>query len=55
MGTVRMGDMDIRREQALTGSAWVHRRYVMESLLTEQKSAQDQAVGLWNELDPVPP
>lgn len=48
--------VDANQEQVKRGFAWVYDRYVTDrGLYVDQSAAQGQRVGLWGDLDPVPP
>ena len=53
---LRIGTLDVNREQLARGMAWVYRRYTNDSsYLTAEAVARQQREGLWADPDPTPP
>ena len=53
---VWFGRQDINRELVREGHAWVYERYLSDTtLLLDQAKAKEEAIGLWQVSDPIPP
>ena len=56
IGRVYQGDVDVSAEQVKQGMAWVYRKYSKDvSLLPLENEARVQRLGLWADVEPVPP
>lgn len=58
LGHVFLGDIHINRVMIQLGMAWVYRQYMVDnSLLIDEKNAQDSHIGIWSlpGKDQVPP
>jgi len=56
VGTVRLGELDVCRQQVVTGNAWVYRQYMTDSsLLDNEEQAKLEGDGLWSDPNPTPP
>lgn len=53
---VWFGRQYINRELVREGHAWVYERYLSDkTLLLDQAKAKEEAIGLWQVSDPIPP
>jgi endonuclease YncB( thermonuclease family) len=56
LGHLYCGNSDASESQITRGMAWFNQRYSQRHALQAlQKKAQEQALGLWQQADPVPP
>lgn len=56
IGRVYQGDVDVNAEQVKQGMAWVYRKYSKdERLLQLETEAKENRLGLWVDVEPVPP
>lgn len=56
VGRIYLGDVDVNAEQIRQGMAWVYRKYSRDkSLLPLEDHAKAQRLGLWIDVDPLPP
>lgn len=56
IGRIYQGDLDVNAEQIKRGMAWIYRKYSKDkSLLPLEDQAKAQHLGLWADVDPVPP
>lgn len=56
IGRVYQGDVDVSAEQVKQGMAWVYRKYSKDvSLLPLENDAKAQRLGLWADVEPIPP
>lgn len=56
IGRVYQGDVDVSAEQVKQGMAWVYRKYSKDkNLLPLEENAKSQRLGLWADVNPVPP
>lgn len=56
IGRVYQGDVDVSAEQIKQGMAWVYRKYSKDkTLLPLEDEAKAQRLGLWADVEPVPP
>jgi len=56
IGRVFQDEVDVSAEQVKQGMAWVYRKYSKDvSLLPLENEARVQRLGLWADVEPVPP
>lgn len=56
IGRVFQDKVDVSAEQVKRGMAWVYRKYSKDvSLLPLENEARAQGLGLWADIEPVPP
>jgi endonuclease YncB( thermonuclease family) len=56
LGRIYLQDMNINAEQVRLGMAWVYDKYATDKSLYElQSKAKENKIGLWADIEPIPP